>query len=427
MGEDQSVLPADLPLAGVRVLDLSWVLAGPLVGRLLADAGAEVIKVESHGRMDNTRLGRAMASSDGEIPKTDRVPLFHSLNAGKKSLDIDLRSPTAPAVVSRLTAVCDVVVENFAPGVLDRLGLGYDVLRAANERIILVSLSGTGQHGPLSDVPAYAPTVSSLAGLEGLVGYEYPDGVGHDGPVRGPVGMVGSNFADSLGGLYGFHAVLAALFARDVHGVGQHVDYSEMDGVCTMLAEPLIDYFLNERVMAPSGNTHRSGAPYGIFPAAGEDEWISIGVTSDEEWVAFCIATAGEDWVGLPEYSTAAGRRAAARQLHDDVAAYTARSPRDELVAKFRHHGVAASPVYRVGEGAYDDHFWARGLLARIDGVPGVGETTVYGSPWSLSATPVGPRGAGPSLGQHTREVLSSVVGMTEDEIDELVAAGVVS
>jgi benzylsuccinate CoA-transferase BbsF subunit len=411
------VTSSELPLSGVRVLDLSWVLAGPAVGRLLADAGAEVIKIESRARMDNTRLGRPLPSADETVEPTDRVPLFHALNAGKQSVGIDLRQPAAVDILKRLASVSDVVVENFAPGVLSRLGVGYEVLSSVNPSIILLSMSGTGQSGPLSDVTAYAPTVSSLAGLESLVGY----------PGEEAIGMLGANFADSLGGLYGFLAVLTALWARGELGVGQLVDYSEMDGVCTMMAEPFSDYFLNREVMPPSGNCHRSGAPYGIFPSGGEDSWIALAVVSDGEWAAMCQATQNEEWASDPRYLTAAGRRAASRELREAVASYTVRHDRDELVRLLRSVGIAASPVYATGEQQHDEFFWSRGLLERVDGVAGVGETVVYGSPWRLSATPVGPRGPAPRLGQHTRQVLGSLAGLSESELDELFAAGAVS
>jgi benzylsuccinate CoA-transferase BbsF subunit len=408
---------AEGPLTGIRVLDLSWVLAGPVVGRLMADAGAQVIKVESEKRLDNTRLGRPFPVEDEAIRAIDRVPLFHTLNAGKLSIGVDLRSERGRDLVLRIARTCDVVVENFAPGVLDRLGLGYEALRALHPEIILLSMSGAGQEGPLSDVPAYAPTVTSLAGLDGLVGY----------PGEPALGMLGANFADALGGLYGFHAVLTALWARDRHGVGQHVDYSEMDGVCSMLAEPLIDYFMNGRVPPPSGNSHRTGAPYGIFPTQGAERWIAIAVVSDDDWTAFCAATPEQPWTREPAYATPAGRLEAKRELEHGIATYTAERERGELLDTLRRHEVAASPVYTVGEQFGDEHFSARGLLQSIEGVPGVDYATVYGSPWRLSETPVGPRGPGPSLGEHTRQLLGSIVGLSESEIDELIAAEVVA
>jgi len=403
------------PLSGIRVLDLSWVLAGPLVGRLMADAGAEVVKIESAERMDNTRLGRPVATTDEGSQPYDRVPLFHALNAGKKSVSINLRADGATEIVKRLVATSDVVIENFAPGVLDRLGLGYEVLREVKPDIIVLSMSGTGADGPLSDVPAYAATVTSLAGLESLVGYA----------TEPPIGMLGANFADSLGGLFGLHAVLSALWARDEQGVGQHIDYSEMEGVCTFLAEGFIDYFTNGRVLGPSGNSHRTGSPYGVFPATGEDAWLTIGVTSDEEWVTFCSATGGESWGEDPELKTIEGRLRRKVQLEHDIGRYTARYERDVLVAELRRAGVAASPVYAVGEQVDDRYFWERGLLERLDDVEGAGEVVIYGSPWKLSDTPVGPRGRAPRLGEHTRNVLSRDAGLSDGELDDLDAAGV--
>lgn len=405
------------PLDGVRVLDLSWVLAGPLVGRLLADAGARVIKLEWSGRMDNTRLGRALPSDDESVPAHDRVPLFHALNAGKQSVGIDLQAPRAREIALALAATCDVVIENFAPGVLERLGLGYEVLSGAKADIILLSMSGTGRDGPLSDVPAYAPTVTSLAGLESIVGY----------PGEEPTGMIGANFADSVAGLFGVHAVLSALWARDATGAGQHIDYSEMEGVCSMLAEGLLDVEMNGRVMAATGNVHRSGAPYGVFATVGDDCWITLAVTTDDEWAAFCRATPDEPWSHDESLRTLSGRLAHKAELEQAIAGYLSARPRDILVGTLRAAGVAASPVYQVGEQSADEHFWERGLLQRLDGLPGGNDLVVYGSPWRLSGTPVSARGPAPRLGEHTRDVLRGDVGLAEAELDELVERGVLS
>ncbi len=405
------------PLAGIRVVDLSWVLAGPVAGRLLADAGAEVIKVESRGHLDNTRRGKSVApggsAPDAALDPIDRVPLFHNLNAGKKSVGIDLASPTGVAVVKRLIRASDVVLENFAPGVMARLGLAYEVLCADHPQLIMVSLSGTGQDGPLSDIPAYAPTVTSLSGLESIVAY----------PGEAPLGIMGLNLADSFGGLYGFHAVLNALWARKKHGIGQHVDYSELEGVCTLLAEPIADYHMNGRVMAPSGNESSQDAPYGIFPVEGVDRWVSIAVVGDGQWRSFCAATSGASWCTDVRLAGSAGRLAGKVELESALAEYTRSLAGDELVARLQQAGIAAAPVYGPAEQVADAHFRARGLFRQID-VEGLGPHLIYGAPWQLGATPTVPTTGAPRLGQHTREVMREMLGMDEAAIDALVATG---
>lgn len=411
-------MQASLPLAGVRVVDMSWVLAGPVAGRLMADAGAEVIKVESRKRLDNTRRGRSLPpapSAPEDSDPIDRVPMFHNLNAGKKSISVDLRTPQGIAVVKQLIAKSDVVLDNFAPGVMDRLGLAYDVLKADNPRLIMLSMSGTGQRGPLSDIPAYAPTVTSLAGLESLVGY--------DG--ESPTGLLGLNLADSYAGVCAFQALLVALWTQRKSGIGQFIDFSEMEGICTMMAMPFIDYATNGRVMQPTGNRSVQGAaPYGVFPVAGEDAWIAISVSDDDEWRAFCTVAPDALWVGDAHYAHREERLAHRDALHAAIADWTRPQDGKALVAQLREAGVAAAPVHDIAEMVEDPHFWERGLFRRLD-IPNVGPQVVYGSPWRLCATPtLGTKGA-PRLGEHTREVLTGVLGYDNEQVSRLHEQGI--
>ena len=409
-----------LPLAGLRVLDLSWVLAGPAVGRFLADAGADVIKVESRSRPDNTRRARSLPAGDGQVgPAADplnRVPMFHSLNAGKRSVQIDLRSAAGIGTLRRLVRHCDVVIENYAPGVMRRLGIDYPVLSRERPDLVMLSMSGAGQQGPLSDVPAYAPTVTALAGLDSVTGYDGEE----------PQGVLGLNFADSTGALFGFHAVLAALWARQRDQIGQHIDFSEMEGVIAMTAQPFIEFAMTGAVMAPAGNCRPGAAPYGVFGTAGTDRWISIAVTSDAEWRCFCAATSGQPWARDPRYETAAGRLAAAPELRAAVAAYTRTRDADELVAELRAAGVAAARVYAVADQVADKHFWARDIFRTID-VADIGPLLVTGAPWRLADTPVLPRRGAPKLGQDTDEVLASVLGLGAEDIGALRESGALS
>jgi len=408
------------PLVGVRVLDLSWVLAGPVTGRLLADAGADVIKVESRKRIDNTRRGKAVPVASGvdeaSSDPVDRVPLFHNLNAGKKSIALDLGTAEGLDVLRRLLAQTDIVLDNFAPGVMQRLGLGRQTLLDDFPRLIAISLSGTGQQGPLADIPAYAPTVTSLAGLEDLVGYPEDGGAA--------MGILGLNLADSWAGLVGFYAVLSALWAQRMTGKGQFIDFSEMEGICTMMATPLIDYEMNGRVMQASGNAAPLGAPYGIFPAAGVDQWISLAVVSEHEWQAFCAVEPEAPWVSDPAYASAAARVAAKTRLEEQIAAYTRQHEAVALVARLQEGGVAAGLVHDYAGQLADGHLRDRELFREID-VPDVGKHLIYGSPWRLTATPTQSRGAAPRLGEHTRAVLAERLGMDDAEYQRLADAGV--
>lgn len=399
------------PLLGLRVLDLSWVLAGPVAGRLLADAGAEVIKVESRKRLDNTRRGRAVPAQDGDTGSEafDRVPMFHNLNAGKKSFSVDLSKPEGLALVKQLVEVSDVVLDNFAPGVMQRLGLGYEVLSSINPRIIAVSMSGTGQQGPLSDVPAYAPTVTSLSGLESVVGYE----------GEAPVGILGLNLADSFAGLFAFHAILSALWARQETGQGQFVDFSELEGICTMLAQPLMDCAMNGRVMAPSGNSERGAAPCGVFPANGDDAWVAISVEGEQDWHAFCRAVKGAPWCEDARWADSAARIAGRESLNALVASWTRELPATSVVEILRSEGLKVAPVHGIAQQVHDPYFWERGLFRKVH-VAGLGELTLYGAPWRLTETPtLGTTGA-PKLGEHTTQILKGVLNLSDSRIREL-------
>jgi benzylsuccinate CoA-transferase BbsF subunit len=411
---------ASLPLAGVRVIDMSWVLAGPVAGRLMADAGADVIKVESRKRLDNTRRGRSLPPAPGAAPDSDpldRVPMFHNLNAGKKSIALDLSTPQGIALVRRLIAKSDVVLDNFAPGVMERLGLGYDVLKVDNPRLVMLSMSGTGQRGPLSDVPAYAPTVTSLAGLESLVGYE----------GEAPTGLLGLNLADSYAGVCAFQALLVALWAQRKHGIGQFIDFSEMEGICTMMAMPLIDCALNRRVMQPTGNRAApDAAPHGVFPVAGDDAWIGLSILEDDEWQAFCAAAPDAPGAGDARHVHRDGRLAQRCELETALAGWTRLQDGPALVGRLRAVGVAAAPVHDIAGMVADPHFRERGVFRTLD-IPDIGPQVVYGSPWRLCATPtLGTTGA-PRLGEHTRQVLSEVLGVGDAEVDRLREQGILN
>jgi benzylsuccinate CoA-transferase BbsF subunit len=277
-------------------------------------------------------------------------------------------------------------------------------------------MSGAGQFGPLSDITAYAPTVTSLAGLESLVGYR----------GEAAIGMLGSNFADSVGGLYGFFSVLVALWAKTATGVGQHIDYSEMEGIVTMLTEPLLELATTGSNPIPNGNTHRHGAPYGVFPTLIPDEWVAIAVTDDEEWRRLCDATPDAPWASDTSLESLETRLARREVLEEQVAEHTRRRSALDLVRVLRGAGVAANRVVEVGDQVSDPHIVARRLFPTVTGVPDVGSLTVYGSPWLLGRTPVGPRAAGPRLGADTTQVLTSVAGMTAGEVEALVEQGVV-
>ena len=264
------------PLAHLRVLDLSWVWSGPLVTAMLAEFGAQVIKIEHGQRLDNARL-RGKPLRDGkpvEGPSIETAPYFHQTNHDKFSVTVDLKAPAARDLLDQLVGISDIVVENLSPGALTRVGLGYERVFALNPRIVYLSMAAAGQTGPLSTLRAYAPIMSSYCGFETLIGY----------PGEAPIGMMNFGYGDPNAAIHGLLPLLAAVYEAEATGRGQHIDMSQIEALLAVIAEPVIDYFMNGREARPEGNGHPSMAPHGIYPAAGDDRWVSIAVADDAQW-----------------------------------------------------------------------------------------------------------------------------------------------
>ena len=261
------------PLSDYRVLDFGWVLAGAIPGMVLADMGAEVIKVETRQRMDYMRLGRPIIGSE---PDPEQHPMFHNVNRSKLSIAVNTTKPEAIDLIKKLVAHCDIVLENFSPGVMDRLGLSYDVMNSIRPGLVMASLSSNGQTGPLRDLRAYAPSIGALSGLDSTLGYG-------DGETQGrPLGMKHA-YADVCAALHGIFAVLAALYRRRHTGEGQYIDLSMLRATVATMGAGLMEYEMTGRVMRPRGNYDPVMAPYGNFPCQGDDSWLSIAVRTEEE------------------------------------------------------------------------------------------------------------------------------------------------
>jgi benzylsuccinate CoA-transferase BbsF subunit len=407
-----------LPLEGYRVVDFGWVIAGPIVGAILADMGAEVIKVESRRRLDASRRGRPIAG--GHIDRGDRgeepdlIPLFHAINRNKLSIAIDLTHPQAPHVLKDLIARSDVVVENFTPHVLRSFGLHYEALCEVKPDLIMLSLSAAGQTGPLCDISAYAPSVTSLAGLEGLVGYP-------DGPI---LGMPGLNFSDPTAGLLGAYAVMAALSHRQRTGQGQYIDMSQIEVLTGLAVEAILDYTLNSRVRTPQGNQHPYMAPHGVYPCQGEDQWVALAVGSEAEWLAFGRGLGDPGWTRDARCTDGYRRVRHRTWLDQQVAAWTRKHSASDVSACLRAAGVAVAPVMGIAQQFADPHYRARQVYVEIEH-PRVGVETIYNVPWKLSATPGTVRRPAPSLGQHHIYVFRELLGLSQEDIERLLGAGV--
>jgi benzylsuccinate CoA-transferase BbsF subunit len=401
-----------LPLSGIRVANFGWVWAGPVVGQTLGFLGADVLKIESRARIDLTR----MLPPFGEgVRDPDRSLSNHACWAGNGSVSLNLKHAEAQQLARDLIATCDVVIENFGPGVMEGLHLGWDDLRALKADLVMFSMPAAGLTGPLKEIRTYGLSLTSTTGLDSLTGYR-------DGP---PI-PVENAFSDPYNGIMGAFAILTALRHRDRTGQGQHIDYSQQEAVMQMVGPAFMDYAMNGRSAGPIGNRHPrdAAAPHGVFPCAGEDRWISIAVTSDEMWRSLVAAMSAPAWATAAPLATLAGRLATIDVIHEHLAAWTATIDDYELARRLQAAGVAAAPVLNVADLLRDPHYQARGTFIEVTHPLGFRET-IYGAYVKTSRSEIEVR-TGPRIGQDNERVLKGILGMPNDVYTRLVEAQVI-
>lgn len=416
--EEEEVAGVDMgPLAGYRVLEFTSAVAGPVAGQILADMGAEVIKVESRVRLDGQRLGRPPVSKElaGEDRArwVDLMPVFHVLNRNKLSATINVQDPEGLSLVKKLVEKCDAVIDNFASGVMERLGLGYDALKEVKPDIVVVSMPGPGSWGPFRDMITYAGTIGALSGWDSLTGYE-------DGDVLG-----GGVNPDAIGAVHGCLAVLMALHYRNRTGKGQHVEMPEWEAAVSLLGEAVMAYGMNSEVYSPRGNAHPTMAPHGNYPCLGEDEWVAIAVRTDQEWRSLCRALGDPAWARDGRFAHTAGRVRHLRALDVRLGEWTRTRGAKEVVERLQKAGVAATPVLTVAQQAEDPHQSEREVYVEVQH-PILGRELMYNTPIKLSRTPGSVRRSGPLLGEHNDYVLRELLQLAPEDVDRLTAAGVI-
>ena len=383
-------------------------LAGAIPGMVLADMGAEVIKVETRQRLDYMRQGRPIIGTERD---PEQHPMFHNVNRGKLSVTLNTNHPEAVDLARRLVAHSDVVLENFSPGVMERLDLGYQELRAIKEDIVMVSISSHGQTGPLRDLRAYAPSIGAMAGLDSTLGYE----------GERPLGLKHA-YADISGALHAVFATVAALHQRRKTGRGQYVDLSMLRATVATMGAGLMEYEATGRVLAPMGNYDPAMAPYGNYPCQGEDRWVSIAVANDEEWLGLVTAMGTPDWTTEDRFTSRYQRHRHRQELDEHMSRWTRQRDAWEITEVLQSHGVAAIPVMDAEERLYDRHNRERGLYQEIEH-PALGVEPIFNLMWNLEKTPPEIRGHAPTLGQHNQQIFGRVLGMTEEEIRHLEGA----
>ena len=393
------------PLSGVRVADFSVHAAGPFAGMILASLGADVIKIESAARLDITRRPHAMY---GKPPSS-----FEQVNASKRSVTLNLKESRALELAYDLARISDVVLENFRPGVMDRLGLGYPQLREIKPDIIMVSLSSNGQTGPEARYAGYAPMFAALGGLGYLTGYP-------DGP---PVEL--RHAMDHTGGMMAAFSAVAALCAHRNHQVGQRADVAVRDIATAFMGHALMDTAMNDRDAQRMGNRDDAMAPHGVFPCLGDDQWITIAVADDEEWGALKAAMGNPVWAESDDYGDAFQRWQHQDALETRLSEWTAAHEAFELTAQLQDAGIAAFPSLSADQLMEDPHLSARGVFQLVTD-PTRGEQRAVASPWRLSKTPTDRLRWTPELGQDNHEVFCGLLGMAESELTSLQQAQIV-
>ncbi len=391
------------PLTGVRVLDLSRVLAGPYCSMMLADLGAEVIKVERPDTGDDTR-------SWGPPWVGDQAHYFLSINRNKKSLALNLKDDAGQRIGQELAAGSDVVLENFRPGTVERLGMSYDDLKKDNPGLVYCSISGFGQDGPYRDRPAYDAILQGMGGLMGITGPEGGE------PIR-----VGVAVADIGAGMQAAFSIAAALVERHRSGQGQYIDVSMMDVQVSWMTYMAHYYFASGDLPPRTASAHPSIVPYQAFPVA--DGWLNVTVGNDALWRRFAplVDVDPDD----PRYATNSDRIENREELVERISQIMQTRSREQWMDTLRENGIPCGPIFNLAEIFQDEQVHHRRMIQQVTH-SAEGDVDVLGVPVQLSRTPGGIRAAPPLLGEHTRDVLDDL-GYADDDIADLLERGVVA
>ncbi len=403
-------------LAGVRVLDLTRVLAGPWATQNLADLGAEVIKVERPGHGDDTRRWGPPFLKDRAGADSADAAYYLACNRGKKSLTLEIAMPEGQAIARALARKSDVLVENFKVGDLARYGLDYASLAPENPRLVYCSITGFGQDGPYSDRPGYDFVVQGLGGLMSVTGER------DDLPGGGPQ-KVGVAVADLFTGMYATSAILAALLERERSGKGQAVDMALLDVQVAMLANLSSAYFASGDVPRRMGNAHQAIVPYHVFRAA--DEFLVVAVGNDTQFAKFCDVLGTPQWARDPRFATNPGRVRHRDLMVSMIGERLATRRARDWLAELEPAGVPCGPINDLAQVFADPQVRHRGMEVRAPH-PVAGEVRMVANPMRFSATPIRHDRAPPLLGEHTDEVLDAVLGMSAAQIASLRERGVI-
>lgn len=397
-----------LPLEDVRVIDFTTVWAGPHITQWLGVMGAEIIKIETSVRPDTQRT---MGGGSGRPPpkSLNESVGFATLNYSKKGVVLNMTQPRAVQLVRELVKISDIVAENFGGAVMDRWGLGYSELKKLKPDIIVYAGSGYGRTGPFKEAPAYAPVIDAFGGLTAINGY-----------LGGEPSTIGTGgWTDLMQALHGAFAILSALHHRSETGEGQYIDLAMTEASANFLGELVMGYTMNEKVGELVGNQDEIMAPHGCYRCLGEDEWVSIAVSSDEEWKAFCNAIGNPDWTKREEFRDELSRWKNQGELDKLVQEWTKKHHHYEAMEMLQKAGLMAGACLNTAQLMCDPHLREREFF--VDMVhPAMGKLRLPGLPWMLSNTPRGNYNHAPLLGEHNDYVFGELLGLPKEEIKRL-------
>ncbi|MBM4463644.1 MAG: CoA transferase [Chloroflexi bacterium] len=404
-------MKARRPLEGLKVIDFTWLISGPIACKTLADHGAEVIKIETSSIPDNIRITTPF---NANITGVNRSATFANYNSSKYSLTLNLRHPKASKIAERLVIWADVVVESFRPGTMKRWGLGYENLRKIKPEIIMLSMTMQGQTGPFSHVPGVGTQLQALVGVTHLTGW----------PDREPVGTP-IPYPDFISPWYIVVAVMAALDYRRRTGQGVYIDISQLETSLQFMGVPLLDYTVNGKVQTRMGNQHPYAAPHGVYFCRGDNRWCAIAAFTDEEWRSLCEVMANPSWTKEPRFATFLSRKKNESELNTLVEEWTSMHTAEEVISLLQSAGVPAGVVQNGQDLLEHDsqlrhrhHFWAFDHHE-------TGQHVTEMAPYRLSCSPGEPKWAAPCLGEHNHYICTQILGMSDAEFIELVTEGV--
>ena len=386
-------------LQNIRILDFTWVLAGPYATRILADFGAEVIKVQPLMPEAEDKFSRGY---------------YNTWNRNKLGITLNLNKPQGVALARKLVGISDAVMENFTPRVMANWGLDYPNLKKIKPDPIMLSMSTMGQTGRWRDYTGFGSTIQAFSGITHLTSF----------PGKPPLGL-GYTYADHIAGLMASLALLGALEYRHRTGEGQYIDVSQVEAMSSLLGSAILDYTVNGRPAEPMGNSSTQAAPYGVYRCQGDDRWCALAVFTDEEWQGFRRALGNPPWTKDKRFATLSSRLENSDELDRLVEGWTREHSAEEVMARLQEQGVAAGVVQDASDLANDPQLKERGFFIELDH-PELGKTISDAIPIKLSDTPAKYHRPAPVLGQDNGYVYGELLGMSEDEVAELKEQGII-